>query len=136
MTETNIAIDRWGRDHWSTFAYIETCAVDNGGEQDVRRMRTDISLHPNMGPREPVGEARPVDGSQYPTRLCDGASVAPHDDWSCLDDAEVAGLIENIGTGTHRRYRLTDRGLRVASMLRAHKTRGGSFASFRPDLPV
>lgn len=133
-TPDAIPLDKWGRDHWSVFAYIETCIVDNGGVPDLRRMRTDVSLHPHMGPYEPVGAGRPIDGAEYPTRLRDGATAAPHDDWSCLDDAEAAGLLLNIHTGANRCYRLTDRGLAVAGSLRAHKARGGSFTTFRPVL--
>lgn len=129
-----VPMDRWGKDHWSTFAYIETRVVDYGGEPDLRHMRTDVSLHPNMGPHECVGGGLPIDSAKHPTRLRDGASASPHDDWSCLDDAEAAGLLENVGSGANRRYRLTDHGLAVAASLRAHKAGGGSFATFLPSV--
>lgn len=128
----HIPIDQWGRDHWSTFAYIETCIVDDGGKPDIRRMRTDVSLHPNMGPHECVDGMGAIDGAQYPTRLRGGATASPHDDWSCLDDAEAEGLIQNEGTGTNRRYVLTNKGRPVANALRDYLARNRTSRGFDP----
>lgn len=137
MTEDNTAdghgaqgipVDRWGRDHWSTFAYVCSCLF-NRCELDTRRMRTDPVLHPGLGGVEPVF-GRIVDGSVYPTRLRDGETASPHDDWSCLDDAEAAGLLANGGTGLHRAYRLTERGLAVHAELLAHLNDGGKVSAF------
>lgn len=59
-----------------------------------------------------------------------------HDDWDCLDDFEEAGLVNNIGTGANRVYRLTDLGRDVASRLRGHKGQGGSWANFVNETPA
>lgn len=128
-----IPMAEWGRDHWSTLGYLETRCVDHGGAVSGLHMRTDVALHPNMGPTEVVGFARQIDGAKYATRLRGGAAVAfPHDDWSCLDDAEASGLVENVGTGAQRRYKFTERGQAVAAALRKHKAGGGSFSNFDP----
>ena len=84
-----IPIEDFGRDHWSTFAYIETCVVDCGGRVAKERMRCIHKRHPFFAHRG-------GDASAYPTRLRGGRKRNEHDDWDCLDDIEVAGLIENI----------------------------------------
>lgn len=123
-----IEIDRWGKDHWSTFAYIETRIVDHKGVPDVRHMRCDCDLHPQF---ESPYMTHAAAGKKYPTRLAGGVQVPDHDDWCCLDDAEEAGLLENVGTGLNRVYVLTPWGRKVANALREHKAAGKNFASFR-----
>jgi hypothetical protein len=83
-----------------------------------------------MGPVDPLHN-EPICGGKYPTRLKDGlGTLAHHDDWSCLDDAETAGLLTNKGTGLYRVYDLTPRGKEVAVALHFHKIGGGSIATF------
>jgi hypothetical protein len=95
----------FGTDHWSTFAYVETRTVDHHGLLDHDHMRcharrTLVMLHAKRG----VSGAS-ADGSRYPTRI--KASATPdtdgrfgvtelpdHDDYDCLDDLIVAGLLE------------------------------------------
>lgn len=113
---------RWGQDHWSTLAYIETRVVDHGGAPDWRHLRCDWSLHPYY---HSGGDAK-----GYPTRLLNGATASPHDDWSCIEDAEAFGLLEWRGTGANPVFRLTTLGSLVCGRLRAHKARSGSFATF------
>ena len=120
-----IAISRWGKDHWSTFAYLETLAVDHEGiaKPDNRRMRTNEKTHPHL-----LGS--PEQGaSQYATRLKDGEAKG-HDDWDCLDDAVEVGFLEDIGTGINRVFKFTKLGQKVASQLRVHKMNGGNFGDF------
>lgn len=118
----------WGRDHWSTFAYVETRIVDHKGVPDRRHMRCDPALHPQF-----AHEGSRM-GTPSPTRLREGERQG-HDDWSCLDDAEAAGLLRNAGTGLNRVYVLTDEGRRVADLLREHKRTGGRFATFSYPAP-
>jgi hypothetical protein len=74
-----------------------------------------------MGPVDPLHN-EPICGGKYPTRLKDGlGTLAHHDDWSCLDDAEAAGLLTNVGTGIDRRYELTALGKRAALALAEHR---------------
>ena len=72
-----IPIENWGKDHWSTFAYAETLAVDNNGIiiPEVLKMRTNIKTHFFM--------RNPNDGSMYPTMLKNGNVSRGHDDWDC-----------------------------------------------------
>lgn len=125
----------FGRDHWSTFAYAETCAVDGGGLLDRRRMRCDRRRHPQFS-HLPI-EVEML-GGHYPTRLSDGSNLSCHDDWDCLDDLEAAGLIEQKGTGLHRVIAVTDLGWRVARQLREYRatcrTSGSAWATFTPTL--
>lgn len=131
--ENYIPIEQWGADHWSTFAYLETCIVDGLGIIDNRKMRCNPKLH-----REFVniicGELS--DGSRYPTRLKD-EEIGDHDDWSCLEDMVAAGLVEaqwrdngEMFGGAAAKVELTDKGWAVASQLREHKGRGGKFSKF------
>lgn len=141
MTTTTLrptpALDTWGKDHWSTYAYVECRIVDNHGKLEPRHMR---GHH----------EARP---DAYPTRLKDGATIANHDDYDCVIDAITLGLLtcddEEIGTpaawhrDVHRRltrlahnrditFWFTPLGQELAGALREHKATGGNFASFNP----
>lgn len=121
-----IKIEQWGKDHWSTFAYIETLAVDNSGLAipDARRMRVIHTLHPS--------KENDHDSSNYPTRLKGNGIQFNHDDYSCLEDAEAEGLLEDIGTGLNPIYKLTKKGMTIAQQLRRHKMNGGNFANFEP----
>ncbi|HSP31080.1 MAG TPA: hypothetical protein VLO13_03590 [Halomonas sp.] len=140
MNDKAIPMNEWGKDHWSTLAYLETCVVDQNGYLDARRMRTS--------------------DPQYPTRLYGYATdetrkVDNHSDWDCVSDFIVAGLVEpapgttakgrlpfkefesranKLGTASARnqstRFVLTEEGIKVCAALRAHKARGGNFGQF------
>lgn len=107
----NIPIDKFGKDHWSTFMYIETCCVDFKGRVEPARMRSD--------------------GGRYPTHI-KGAEITGHSDWDCADDLEAAGLLENLGTGVNRVFKLTPAGWEMASKLRQHRANGRNCAEFNP----
>ncbi len=126
-----IPMSEWGKDHYSTLGYIECRVVDHNGYPDKRHMRCDPSAHLLLTHE---GSSH---GSPSPTRLAGGKTVAGHDDWSCVDDMEAAGLLENIGTGANPRFKLTDAGMMVCNALRNHKASGGShgdFAYVAPEL--
>lgn len=112
----------WGHDHYSTLAYVETCAVDNRGKINAAKMR--------------------ADGKTYPSKLRDGKEEPDHSDWDCLRDMEAAGLLHferrpmseirpmtRVRAETHA-IEFTDLGLKVAGKLRAHKARGGNWRDF------
>lgn len=123
----NIKMDRWGKDHWSTFAYVETLAVDHKGvaQPDRTRMRTNEKTHPHL-----VGHlSGNMGGSEYPTRLKDNELIG-HDDWDCIFDAVKEGLLKDVGTGTNPAFSLTKLGMKVAALLRQHKMQGGVFHTF------
>ena len=71
----HIPMSKWGKDHWSTFAYLETLAVDGGkggwAIPEKARMRTNKKRHPHLlGSTGFSSDA--LNGSKYPTRLKDG----------------------------------------------------------------
>lgn len=137
---THVSIERFGKDHWSLLAYIETCCVDSAqegiGTLDNRRMR----CHPKH-PKQHIVVHGAGGGWQesYGTRLRgffgpDNQThpehrLPDHDDWDCLDDIEAAGLVEvlNVANGF---VRMTPAGIEVAAALRKHKALGGTLASF------
>lgn len=123
----SIPTEKWGKDHWSCLAYIEGRIVDHKGVPNIENMRVDIDIHPQFDNRA----ARLQREKRYPTRLNDGTEVEKHDDWSCVDDMEAAGLLEWKGTGINPVFVLTDEGHRVAAALRKHKASGGQFKDFR-----
>lgn len=104
-------MERWGKDHWSALAYIETRVTDHGGRLDHRHMRDD--------------------GEAYPTRLANG-ELRGHDDYECLNDMEVAGLVVARDTGTFPVASLTALGWAIAGRLREHRGRGRPYRDFRP----
>lgn len=133
--ESYVHFSRWGKDHWSTLAYVECRAVDDGGVLDNRRMRTNPRLHRTL---VGVTFGQMQDGSAYPTRLKDG-EIEPHDDWSCLEDMAAYGLLNMYVRTTNDRevfgcdqakVELTEVGQIVAAELREHKASGGNFAGF------
>lgn len=123
--DRDISIDDFGVDHWSTFAYLETRAVDHQGGVDITHMRCDPRRHPTLAHR---GSAIPCS----PSRLKDGTLLHDHDDWDCVDDFERCGLLQNVGTALHPRIQFTPIGLQLAARLRAHKAHGGSYSTFSP----
>ena len=127
-----VPVSMWAKDHWSTFAYIETRCVDHKGIPAREHMRCDIELHPGLGHHRMGLPPSGVTTERYPTRLRDGVLLHDHDDWSCVDDMEAAGLLKWEGTGIHPIFVLTEKGKTVAGRLRAHKSGGGNFGSFDP----
>lgn len=122
-----VAVEKFGKDHWSALAYVECCAVDNRGMLDNRRMRCDPDRHPGLmwyNYREGLDK-------KYPTILVGGEELPDHDDWDCLDDLEAAGFIEIRGTGLHPVVIMTALGFTVGAALRQHKAKGRNFAEFR-----
>ena len=103
---TPVPMTRWGKDHWTTFAYVETRWVDHRGMLNHDQMRCDRQRHPMFyaAKRRTIAFGSDVDGARYPTRLktetvgADGrwgvVELAGHDDYDCLGDAIRAGLIE------------------------------------------
>lgn len=90
-----IPMERFGKDHWSTFAYVETRAVDHKGTIEHDHMRCDADRHPLLalaGRRTAVVGFGPTGTTKYPTRVR-GGEVADHDDYDCLDDLVAAGLL-------------------------------------------
>jgi len=128
----HIPIKKWGKDHWSTFAYLETLAVDGGkGGWAIpvrERMRTNELTHPHL--LGSIGySTEPLHSSKYPTRLREG-EVKGHDDWDCVDDMVKEGLLKDVGSGLNRAFTFTKLGKKVAGELRKHKMEGKNFGEF------
>ncbi len=154
MTGPRIALNRWGKDHYSTLAYLESRAVDNGGVIQNAHMRTSIQRHPLFVARGPL--ASPTDGGQYPTSYKDG-EMTEHDDWDCLDDMVQTGLLAvkpadaelwevPVGSRGPIKFRrsiptkelkvtvkLTELGQKVAGELRTHLQKKRQYAEFEPS---
>lgn len=127
-----VPVARWGKDHWSTFVYIETRCVDYKGELNKQHMRTKRDKHPDL-----EGDAQKrfsLAYKEYPTQLKNYFEdptdcLDDHDDWDCIEDMIAAGLVEKIDNDDLW-YRLTTEGRRIASLIRQHKAQGNNFASF------
>lgn len=144
MNNERVPALKFGKDHWSLLAYIETLCVDgkNGvGAIDHRRVRcNEVSHSPLKGVYD--GRAwKPSYGTRlsgffdYPERA-DSAKAAQagyqlltHDDWDCLDDLESAGYVEILSM-VNGFVRLKPDGIRVSALLRKHKVEGGMYANF------
>ncbi len=124
-------VERWGSDHWSTFAYAHHRAVNNDGYLNPAQLR-------DRGPyvtRLKGRQGPPGPGSHDPAN-----ELTDHGDLDCLLDAQAFGLL-TVERGTHRpggrvtmthRVVFTARGNVLAGKLAAHKAEGGNFATFDP----
>ena len=88
-----VPVTEFGKDHWSTLAYIETRIVDHGGLLMADQMRCHSGRHPMLAAARRRSLLDDSDGSQYPTQLKNG-KLEDHDDYDCADDLIAAGLLE------------------------------------------
>lgn len=133
-----VARERFGRDHWSVLAYIETRCVDYKGTIERSHMRCNVRTHPALATQFSDGEHGRYfrqDKYRYPTKLIDGTTVDGHDDYDCFYDLEAAGLLKDLGTGVNPLAELTSEGKVVVERIRSHKADGGSFATFKDVTP-
>ncbi len=129
-----IPMKQFGKDHWSTFAYVVTRCINHRGTIGKQHMRCDSDRHPQHF-RTYIGKE-----VKYPTLLHgffedNTKKVNDHDDWDCLDDLVVAGLLfepKDKGTGLNPVYDVTEIGWIVSNQLDKHKAGGKYFASFVP----
>jgi hypothetical protein len=142
----NVPIEDWGRDHWSTFAYAETCIVD---QQPLSRdrLRCHSERRPHLlGPTvarfgmSATNRWKPEWGTRLKGFFNGGKNdksrqLSDHDDWDCLEDMEAAGLLEIVSV-INAIVVFTDKGIALAAHLRAHKARGGTFSNFefKPEM--
>lgn len=121
-----VPMTMWGKDHWSTLAYLETRCVDHGGT--VRKQHLRCNPH---GRHSQFAHLKIGLGHSHTTRLREDKELASHDDWDCIEDMIREGLVLWEGSGLNPIFKLTDRGIRIAHALRKHKILGGNFGSFR-----
>ncbi len=140
-----IPIETWGKDHWSTLAYVETVMVECAGFQIGLdpRMRTNrrhyrVLSERCRSPKRPGGGARSshslavVMRPEHGSRLKDGEVMEGHDDWMCLQDMAEAGFF-TVGAGRIEPavvLKLSERGRQVVDALRQFKSEGGKYAAF------
>jgi len=107
----SIDIQRWGKDHWTTFAFLCHRVVDHRGVVEIERMRCDPKVHPFLAHR---GSRM---GKPSPTRLRkvgdDVETVPGHDDWSCFADMCASGFMNDVGTGVTPVVELTESGWKL-----------------------
>lgn len=137
-----VNIERFGKDHWSLFAYIEYICVNgnNGlGKIQRNRVRCNSSKHPLLSAGikwEDSYSTRLSGFFEYPfnadiEKSCaTGFQILGHDDWDCIDDLNNAGLIE-IVSFANGIVKLTEKGIAVLSQLISHKANGGNFSNFK-----
>lgn len=125
--KTKIAVNDFGKDHWSLLAYIETCCVDSNGKFDLRRIRVNPKTHPQHA----------VDilsdrkwSSNYGTILNGGRVLPDHDDIDCLEDLERLGFIY-IKSLVSEVAVLSPMGIIVSNQIRNHKASGGKYSDFK-----
>ena len=136
----------FGKDHWSLLAYIG-CRVESHqaapgvGQLDRDHMRTNETKHPLLvGPRVAMAQLTWKDSNgtrlkgfwdkdkkKHPER-----QIAWHDDWDCQDDLDAAGLVCTMSL-INGFVCLTPKGRDYDAELRAHKQKGGMFATFVPS---
>jgi hypothetical protein len=132
----------WGKDHWSTLAYLETVMVDCGGFQVGRdprmranrrnfRVMAEMCPNPQRAGLNTASRAVAMDRSNG-SRLRDGSVVDNHDDWCCVQDMAEAGLFRTgvEGVEPKRVLKLSALGLKVCAELRAWKAGGGQLKDF------
>jgi len=135
----NIPIEQWGKDHWSTLAYIETCIVDQQvvadiGGLDKRKMRCNPKTHPHWAHLPDWSHDNGTRLKGYKSKEETPDLLLPtHDDWDCVEDMEAENLVM-ICSVANCWVSLTNEGRDIASQLREHKSKGGNFSDFEPIL--
>lgn len=141
-----ISVEKFGKDHWSLLAYVESCCVDGRdgiGRLDRSRMRcnevkrpllTAVFRGPSFGWSQSHGTRlsgffKFEDCHDSQKSIDAGLLLAEHDDWDCLDDLEGAGFVEILSL-VNGHVKMTVLGQNVAGALRSFKAQGGKFADF------
>lgn len=86
-----VPVEKFGEDHWSTLAYVETRIVDHNGLLAADHMRCHTGRHPMLHAARRWSSGS--DDMKYPTRLKGGEPLPDHDDYDCIDDLIAAGLL-------------------------------------------
>jgi hypothetical protein len=139
MTTTPTSHTKFGKDHWSLLAYLESrCAAGQYGVGviDFRRIRCNPANHPLQAVNRVPWR------SEYGTKLAGffsftdhaearaaGVQLTAHDDWDCIDDLVSAELL-TLTSATNGLVKLTPLGVEVCAELSKHKAKGGQFAEF------
>ena len=131
-----IPIGLWGKDHWSTLAYIETICVENRdglGMPKPAKIQTNLNRHPELAFMSVTPFGSQLNGEQYGIRLAGGVELpgTDYDEWDCIEDMCKAHLVLDVGFTGSPAFRLTALGSAVAAKVRAYKATGGNFGEMR-----
>lgn len=127
-----VSLELWGKDHWSTLAYIETKLVDGDGyclqfDPHMRQNRRTFRVLAEGAANVRNGVAM---SPEHGSRLADDTYLPWHDDWCCVQDMVEAGLFQPGEWEPGFPLILTEKGLAFANALRNHKATGGTFSNF------
>lgn len=126
-----VPVDKWGKDHWSMFAYVGHCVTEREGFMSGPRLRCKDD---RPGIQRAYGQRW---DPKYGTRL-NGYFQSPndktlmlpdHDDIDCLQDMEAEEMVL-LGTTVSMFVQLTDKGREFEEALRRFKQDGGNFSDF------
>lgn len=120
---------QFGKDHWSTLAFLETQIVDKNFPIDLKRLRVNDTKRAFSNGAS-FHEKISMWSNDYSTKLKDGSRESGHDDIDVIDELEEKGYIKNNGTHINIYPLLTDKGWKVCNAIREHKGNGGSFSTF------
>lgn len=133
--ESYTAVDPylWGVHHFLMLFNLEARCVSYRGCIDLAGMRTDSRLHSHLLVGAPFDDV-------YPTQLKVGYAPGPHDDWSCLADLVLAGLLDYQAPsypfsgriGNVGKVSMTAEGWLWAGSLRQHVAAFFHFDTFDP----
>jgi len=130
-----VPLHDWGRDHASLLLFVEYfCVHGHGGYGELPPEKMSYNSGGSTRLRPSGGDRHREWKESFSTRLRGHEPSSPrqaigHDDWDCLDDFEEDGLVV-IHSLINGFVSLTDKGLRYAAALTAHKTKGGNYAGF------
>ena len=138
--------ERFGKDHFSTLAYIETRAVDYKGRLDGDHMRNNARRHRRKLGRYQVNVSLGVTWKpEYATLLKGDTRPEGHDDWDVITDFLACGWLaliaektveeDKVFGGNEVRVKLSEEGWRIVHQLRRWKASGGVFYTFAPTTP-
>lgn len=141
--DSYIPLDRWGKDHWSTLAYVENVMTECksfqvGADGRMRSNRRNFRVMAQYcpAPKRPTRTAPGIPMQDvHGTVLNTGTQVPNHDDWCCVQDMAAEGLFtvgpEGVEPGELLHF--SDKGYALVHALRRHKAEGGSFSTFKPS---
>lgn len=138
----------WGKDHWSTLAYIETVMVECAGFQvgtDARmktgRRNSRVMANKCRQPKRPGKQSSAhclVMTAEQSTKLNNGQLVTGHDDWSCVQDMAAECLFvqaaHDVEPGVVLQFSVL--GHEIANALREFKRNKGQYSQFRWPVPA
>jgi hypothetical protein len=150
-SEGDVAISRWGRDHWTLLRYLHSRHLAASGADPVVEHQR-LRINPERHNAQAISDW-PTQGSPWTsesgTRLKGyeddpDSIVSPkaaqdaklqigyHDDIDCLEEIEAEGLLDILSTA-HGIYRMTPEGIALSRALETHLAAGSPLDRFDPQ---